>query len=640
MADLGLSGKPPEGPSGFSRSHERFIGRLGFRVLFVTLIFLVIPLIVYSLVSYLDDYSFRKKTLFVGLTSFATGKMRFAEQMIVDRFNDLDILSAVIAKGEVEANAKGFLDCLMGEVARDPNNELAFFQRLGVDGSLQCTLSSEHTLIGRENLFKEQMFKTMQEGRGILLGNDPITGQKEILLSQAVYLDDKPIGVVAIGIDALEWLGWVSLVTSSPFPFNISILDEKGSLFVSQDPHLNLGGMWIFPITSTNDAQQLFTIAMQTPEGKQYLSLFAPKEKRIGVQIPIPGTPFYFLLDSAQQSVSIQPSSEVIHTLVNALLIFFLIGGGMALLITLRISRPLNGLCAVMQRVAAGDLTARYARDRMGFEINAIGEIFNKMIDSVIQHMEIARNERISREILSQELKIGQEIQRSILPTERPDFPSVDIASGFQGAKEVAGDFYDLFVREPGELVCAVADAAGKGISACLYSLGVRSLLRSFEVSTSDLSAILRETNNLFCHDTGETGYFVTAWVGILNAQTKRMRFSSCGHLPGILRRKNGQIEEITTSGLPLGVQHWSEVPCSEVTLAEGDVLILYTDGILDAQNSQSEFFGKERLMQAVREISASSAQEWTDGILNRVNAHTQGEPLYDDQTLLIIKIL
>jgi sigma-B regulation protein RsbU (phosphoserine phosphatase) len=451
-----------------------------------------------------------------------------------------------------------------------------------------------------------------------------------------------PAGVVTLGIDAYQWLDWVAVITASPVHFFISILDSSGNVFVSQNPDLNLSKTWVFSIPSVFDAEELFQEVMETGNGKAYLRFFGQENRRIGVKIPVKSTSFFLMLDSSQQVVSFAPSSKVTSTLMNIVFIFLIIGSGMAIIITFRISRPLNSLYRVMQQVAAGDFSARYHQDRVGFEINVIGHTFNHMIDSVLHHMEEARTEKLFREVLSQELKIGHDIQRSILPKETPHFPDIDIATGFQGAKEVAGDFYDLFLRSESELVCAVADAAGKGISACLYSLCVRSMLRSFESTSESLAEMLRKTNNLFCKDTAETGNFVTAWVGILNSRTKQLEFASCGHLPGLLKRRDGRIEELTTSGIALGIMplHQSE-PSSTTTLAQGDLLLLYTDGLIDSQDAYFEFFGKQRLIDTVKEIPASfTAQESIEYILERLTAFTQSTPITDDRTLLLVKIV
>lgn len=639
MADSGLSGKhSKEGDTG---GEERFVGRLGSRVFFVALVFLVIPLMIYSWITYLDDFFFKKKTLFEGLVSLATGKTRFADQIVQDRQAELGVAAAAIAQSTNDAGLKAWLPSLMKDLAKDPLVDGAFYQVALEDGSIICIAASNSERVGQKDFYYDDVKKVMSQGNGVFLGVDPSTNEKQIFISQAVYnlATEKAIGAVSLGIDAKRWIDWISILVTSPIQFNVSILDENGGVFFSQDKDFNIANMSVFPVSPTGNVEDIFNAASRTPAGKEFLRLWGQHGHNIAVRVPVSGAGFYLLLDTAQQQVVIQPSSEVVANLIRALLLFLFVGGGMAVLITFRISRPLSALYQVMKRVEKRDLTARYHQDRMGFEINAIGRVFNRMIDSLLHHMEEARNERISRELLSKELKIGHDIQRSILPKEMPKLPGFDIATGFQGAKEVAGDFYDLFTRGNGELWCAVADAAGKGVPACLYSLCARSMLRSFQSSGVPLDQVIMRTNNLFCLDTGATGNFVTAWVGSLDRNTRKLTYCSCGHPPSILLKKEGRVELLGTPGMALGVLPLESVATQEVQLDAGDVLLLYTDGIIDSQDSFFEFFGKERLLSALKEAHHLNAEEIVETIIDRVNNFAQDVPIYDDRTLVVIKV-
>lgn len=639
MADSGLSGKHSK--EGDTRGEERFVGRLGSRVFFVALVFLVIPLMIYSWITYLDDFFFKKKTLFEGLVSLATGKTRFADQIVQDRQAELGVAAAAIAQSTNDAGLKAWLPSLMKDLAKDPLVDGAFYQVALEDGSIICSAASNSERVGQKDFYYDDVKKVMSQGNGVFLGVDPSTNEKQIFISQAVYnlATEKAIGAVSLGIDAKRWIDWISILVTSPIQFNVSILDENGGVFFSQDKDFNIANMSVFPVSPTGNVEDIFNAASRTPAGKEFLRLWGQHGHNIAVRVPVSGAGFYLLLDTAQQQVVIQPSSEVVANLIRALLLFLFVGGGMAVLITFRISRPLSALYQVMKRVEKRDLTARYHQDRMGFEINAIGRVFNRMIDSLLHHMEEARNERISRELLSKELKIGHDIQRSILPKEMPKLPGFDIATGFQGAKEVAGDFYDLFSRDNGELWCAVADAAGKGVPACLYSLCARSMLRSFQSSGVPLDQVIVRTNNLFCLDTGATGNFVTAWVGSLDRNTRKLTYCSCGHPPSILLKKEGRVELLGTPGMALGVLPLESVATQEVQLDAGDVLLLYTDGIIDSQDSFFEFFGKERLLSALKEAHHLNAEEIVETIIDRVNNFAQDVPIYDDRTLVVIKV-
>jgi len=648
MAETSFSGKKePERPQPphTSKTPSVFFGKLGFRVFFVALIFLVVPMLIHSWVKYLEDNAYHKKLLFVGLSEITTGKAGFTKQIVQDKTYIMDLLAALITQdasaGKLSQNLEAF-DSLFSIVNRDRITGAIFYQSLDANGDYSCAVSSEKLLIGQKNIFKQQQQLAIKNGDSVFLDVDPITSIVEIFISKPVYVlnSNQVIGTITLSLDALALLNWIAMVETGPLFFQIAYIGKEGHLYVGQSGQIDPSEIYVFKVDPYYDSEVLFSQVKQTPMGKAYLEVFGQSKQMLGVQVQVPGTDFNIMAVSTLETVKIQPSSAMITTILNIILIYLVIGGGLALLITIRISRPLNALCTVMENVESGNLSARYHHDRVGFEINVLGHTFNRMIDAVLHHVEEARNERMARELLSKELKIGHDIQRSILPRERPDVPGVEIATGFQGAREVAGDFYDIFSAGGKKLVISVADAAGKGISACLYSLCARSMLRSFSASANNLEKTILETNNLFCLDTADSGNFVTAWVGILEPESRVLQYASCGHLPAILRRADGTITEIATPGIALGVMPIQEALVAQVQLEKGDMLVLYTDGIIDSQDSYFEFYGKQRLLEVIKKEGGKSAEDLVDAILGSVEMFSLNIPLVDDRTLLVLRMV
>ena len=210
------------------------------------------------------------------------------------------------------------------------------------------------------------------------------------------------------------------------------------------------------------------------------------------------------------------------------------------------------------------------------------------------------------------------------------------MAARFIAAKEVGGDFYDFLSN--GQLMLSIADTSGKGISACFYSLSVRSMLRSYGEIHEDLETIVRETNNLFCLDTGDTGVFVTAFIAFFDPKTKRFHYSNCGHFPALLQRANGTIEKLTTPGMALGVVPFDEVATSSVQLETGDTLLLYTDGVVEAHNDAMEMFGEDRLLTSFQNKKGLPPQEIVDTMIEEVALFAEGSPQHDDLTIITLK--
>jgi sigma-B regulation protein RsbU (phosphoserine phosphatase) len=385
------------------------------------------------------------------------------------------------------------------------------------------------------------------------------------------------------------------------YPVRISLIDSKGrSLWENQ---------------KFKDASDLITATDPIGETKLTVQLQVEKSRIQGLHLQS----YYFRF---------------------ATLVFFvgILGGGAVYFFTRRIGRPLKDLCKTMERVAGGAAHARYTPDRMGFEINALGLQFNETLDSLLHHAQEAERERIVRERLAGELRIGHEIQASLLPLHIPGLPGVDIAAGYFASKEVNGDFYDLFRMEDGQILIAMCDTAGKGISACLFSLGLRSILRSLASTSSDLSDIVRRANDLYTIDAHESSMFSTVWLGLYNPATQNLTYCSQGHPPAVLLR-DSELEELWTPGIALGALKVDKIATKKVMLRPGDLLVMYTDGIIEAHDPDNELFGKDRLYELIQRKKSATSQQIADRIIEEVHLFSQGAPQHDDITLLVFRI-
>lgn len=438
-----------------------------------------------------------------------------------------------------------------------------------------------------------------------------------------------------------------SMVDASrfPYPFAIALINQEKMIFAESEALPPLQEIISLHSEDVQKGDRIFHSLARNIEERKIFKLL--EEQRIGVEVSLDDVDLSMLVTVLEKDALKSADSQVSTSLFTLFLLVLLLGGGGTVWLTRRMAKPLQRLSQVMQGVESGDLNARYRKDWMGFEINVLGSHFNRTIDALTRHMETAKNERVAKEKLAQELKIGQEIQTSILPRVMPSFPGVEVAAGFLPAKEVGGDFYDVFVKKGAEgdstsdqLMLAIADAAGKGVSACLYSLCVRSMLRSYEATIDELPKIIDATNSIFCLDTADSGVFVTAWVGAYNAISRKLNYSCCGHYPALLIKQDGSLLELTTRGMALGVQAFEKVESSTVQLHSGDFILLYTDGVLEAHNSNDELFGKERLIECIRTKKWSSAQELVDAVEQTVAVFAASTPQHDDVTLLVLRVL
>lgn len=314
-------------------------------------------------------------------------------------------------------------------------------------------------------------------------------------------------------------------------------------------------------------------------------------------------------------------------------------GGATAIFLIWKMSRPLKHLHFIMRKVGLGETHLRYHQDKWGFEINELGTDFNQMIESLLLHMEMARNEKMAREIAEQELKIGHEIQKSLFPKALPRMHEIELGTYFAPAQKISGDFYDLFTTADGKLLIVMADVAGKGISACLYSFLFRNILRSLIVQETSLSKMIPLANHLFKLDVEESSNFITAWIGLYDPKSHVLEYGCFGHPPALLLHQDRTVEELGFSDIALGIKEMGQGKTSFLHLKPHDLLLLYTDGILEAMNSREELYGKEKFIRAVQSAQLTNPNALVGKLAADIQHFCGNEPLHDDLTLLALEV-
>jgi len=324
--------------------------------------------------------------------------------------------------------------------------------------------------------------------------------------------------------------------------------------------------------------------------------------------------------------------------ITSFLAIELVIGGGLVFLLLRKLAKPLNVLRLTMARVAEGAVDSRYVNQRFGFEINTIGEYFNETVDALLLHQKKAEEEKIQKERLAEKLQLAQDIQADLLPKKIPIAPHLDIGASYLPALEVGGDFYDVLPLSSGKILLVLADIADKGISACLFSLGLRSSLRALAESLGDnIPELLRKANDLFMLDAEETSQFATVWLGILDGNL--LSYVSLGHPPALLKR-NGELIELSTGHPSMGLGHLDEITVSKYELNSRDELFIYSDGATEAHNVDGALYGMVRLKNAFLRTTSSSAAQISKSILSEIQSFSHGISQHDDLTLLLIRFI
>jgi sigma-B regulation protein RsbU (phosphoserine phosphatase) len=237
------------------------------------------------------------------------------------------------------------------------------------------------------------------------------------------------------------------------------------------------------------------------------------------------------------------------------------------------------------------------------------------------------------------ELEIARHVQQRLLPQHALALKTVSFGGRCLPAREIGGDYYDFLDLGPGRLGVLLADVSGKGVAAALLTANLQASFRSqLELGMKLPRALLGSVNKLFYEST-PAEYFATMFFAEYRDQTRELRYINCGHPAALLARANGAIEHLEATALPLGI--FASWKCAEksVTLAAGDVLISFSDGVLEAGIERGEEFGEERLIDALRRARTGEIEPLLDSVIGEV-LHFSPEVQSDDVTLVALRSL
>ena len=240
---------------------------------------------------------------------------------------------------------------------------------------------------------------------------------------------------------------------------------------------------------------------------------------------------------------------------------------------------------------------------------------------------------------LEQDLQAAYTIQQSLLPQSLPQVKGITFGGISQPAREVGGDFYDFIEVDSKHLGVVIGDVAGKSIPASLLLAMARSLIRAESRRHKSPKEVISRVNDLISRDvTSER--FVTVLYLVLEKSSKKLKFSLGGHVPLLLYRKGSKtVESKDLDGIPTGLVEGSPYQEMDLTLEDGDVVVLYTDGAIEALNRDKEQFGIENLVAALKKYASGSGEEIAKGIYSEVESFTSGTEQFDDITIVTLKV-
>lgn len=247
--------------------------------------------------------------------------------------------------------------------------------------------------------------------------------------------------------------------------------------------------------------------------------------------------------------------------------------------------------------------------------------------------------ETAQRELLEREVEIAREVQQRLFPQRLPDVPAVEYAGTCRSAGAVGGDYYDFLKLPSDQLALVIADVSGKGIPAALLMASVQASTRGQLQANSNDAAGITAVVNRQVYDASPENCYATFFCALFNPALRRLTYSNGGHnRPVVLR--GGEVIRLDESGPPVGLFQNAHYEQGEIQLEPDDLLILYTDGVTEAENAVAEEWGEERLIETARDCRRLAPPEMISRIMQAADRFAAGTAQHDDMTLVIARVL
>ncbi|MBR1885740.1 MAG: SpoIIE family protein phosphatase [Schwartzia sp.] len=313
-----------------------------------------------------------------------------------------------------------------------------------------------------------------------------------------------------------------------------------------------------------------------------------------------------------------------------------------------RFVRPILSVTKGVKEIAQGNLDKKLDI-RTGDEIELLADSVNAMTVDLKAYMENLARATADKERIATELSVACKIQAGMLPSVVPDFSgqkAFELDASMTPAKEVGGDFYDFYMLDEHRLAVTIADVSGKGVPAALFMVAAKNVLQNLALAAKpadDFAAVMARANNRLCEGNDQM-MFVTVFFGVLDLRTGAFSYVNAGHNPPLVARRGGEVSYLLPEGKPdkpMGVMEGLAYHQNRLTLAPGDMVFLYTDGVTESTNETNELYGEARLQDTLaRAAGSASVKDALAAVNAAVNAHAGNAEQADDFTTLGLRYL
>lgn len=393
------------------------------------------------------------------------------------------------------------------------------------------------------------------------------------------------------------------------------VSDPRGS----EGKNLDVTGIWIDPKTMRENVRYRTAVY-----GTDCCLMYAVTEG------------YYIIAVEPMEEVLFSRDLSVYVTLFMEILMFAILFGLVYYLIKKLVVENIHKINETLGEITGGNLNVS-VNVRTNEEFVSLSDDINSTVVTLKGYIA----EAAAR--IDKELEVAKIIQSSTLPGVFPPYPDrsdFDIFAAMHTAKEVGGDFYDFYLLDENRLAFLIADVSGKGITAAMFMMKAKTLIKSYAEKETDVAQVLTKANAALCEG-NDAEMFVTCWMGILNFTTHLLTFANAGHNPPAVRRSGGSFEYLSfRPGFVLGEMENIRYRAGEIPLNPGDEIYLYTDGVTEATNSGTELYGSERLLAALNNAGSVSAEEICRTVKTDVDRFAGEAPQFDDITMLHLRLM
>lgn len=473
--------------------------------------------------------------------------------------------------------------------------------------------------------------------------SDEPVGKGQLLTYSIPLIDSTGVAYAVVTADiSIEWLsGLISSIR--PYENSYTILASRAGTYVAgpdDGDNSYIGGSTIFSETLTNGDEAAYHICVDMINGKSGVTEYRRKDKFSDLSFVAYGP-----LDNGWSAAIFCRYRDVLERAVVMNLMILLIAlfslGIMALIcyfIIRRMTRPLTEFTHTAMSIADGNFNTPLPEIKSDDEIRALKDSFDYMQHAINSYINRLTATTAAKERYESELNIARSIQQHMVPTRFPVEDKYELSALLHPAKEVGGDLYDFFEKN-GYLYFAVGDVSGKGVPAALFMAIVRASLRFVCGTGVGMDEVVSQINNSVSEG-NDSNMFVTLFVGKLELATGHMEYCNAGHNPIIVVSPDGGARFLNAKpNLAAGLFPDFEYEREEIYLKKESRLLLYTDGVNEAETQMQEQFGNDRLIEwADKRLAALSPEEAVNDLVANLREFTGEAAQNDDITILTIK--